>query len=55
MVGRLKFSLKKQRLRILMDYLIPKHAVVNFPFTNDFYDSVKIIVAGPNQKTWGFA
>lgn len=37
-----------------MEYLIPKHAVVNFPFTNDFYDSVKIIVAGTYQKTRGF-
>lgn len=32
-----------------MEYLITKHAVVNFQSINYFYGSVKIIVAGTNH------
>lgn len=37
-----------------MEYLITKHAVLNFQFTNYFYGSVKIIGAGTNGENWGF-
>lgn len=37
-----------------MKYLITKHAVVNFQFTNYFCGSVKITAAGTNHGNWGF-